>query len=73
MESSVNCELFLHTDDSALVVSGKSVIQIEQILNENLTSLHKWLVVNKLLLHFRNTESILFVTKQKLKKNRSRA
>ena len=69
MEQSVNCELFLYADDSALLVSGKCVAQIEQSLSENMNSLKQWLDHNRLSLHLGKTESILFATKYKLRKS----
>ena len=67
MISAVNCELFLYADDSALVVSGKSVKDIQDTLSYELGNIHEWLVDNCLSLHLGKTEAILFGPKRKLK------
>ncbi len=68
MESAVNCKLLLYADDSALLVSGKSVQNIEEQLSIELRKINEWLVQNKLSLHLGKTESILFGSKKKVKK-----
>ena len=60
MPSAVNCKLLLYADDSALVVSGTSVSDIEATLSLELESVSQWLMDNKLSLHLGKTESILF-------------
>ena len=67
----VNCKLLLYADDSALLVSAKSIHEIEHTLSSELHSLNQWLIDNKLSLHLGKTESILFGTKPKIKKNSS--
>ena len=42
------CILMLFADDSALLVSGKYIKNIENILGDNLLSLSNWLIDNKL-------------------------
>ena len=69
MEASVYCKLILYADDSALLVSGKHIKTIENVLGDNLLSLSNWLIVNKLSLHLGRTESILFGTKHMLSKH----
>ena len=69
MKAVVNCELLLHADDSALLVSGKDVVNIESLLSEELSNVGNWLVDNKLSLHLGETESILFGSKVKLGKS----
>ena len=49
--SAVKCKLLLYPDDSALVVSGKNVHDIESALGSELGEVSKWLVDNKLSLH----------------------
>ena len=66
MCSAVNCKLLLYADDSALIVPGKDVKEIELQLTKELKSISNWLTDNKLSLHLGKTESILFVTKKKL-------
>ena len=68
MDASVRCKLLLYADDSALIVSGKSITQIEKQLSAELLSLSYWLCDNKLSLHLCKTESILFGNKSKLLK-----
>ena len=69
MEASVSCKLLLYADDSALLVSGKHIKTIENVLGDNLLSLSNWLINNKLSLHLGKTESILFGTKHMLSKH----
>ena len=70
MKQAVNCDLFLHADDSCLVYQHHDVSIIEQNLNKNFSDICDWFVDNKLSIHFREdkTKCILFVTKQKLNK-----
>ena len=67
MALAVNCKLMLYADDSALLVSGKEVVEIEEKLKSELESVSEWLCENKLSLHLGKTESILFGTKHNLK------
>ena len=71
MRAAVNCKLLLYADDSALIVSGKNVSEIESSLEKELESLDRWLIDNKLSLHLGKTESILFGTKRKIKECKS--
>ena len=66
MEASVSCKLILYADDSALLVLGKQIKTIENVLGDNLLSLSNWLIDNKLSLHLGKTVSILFGTKHML-------
>ena len=65
MKAAVNCELLLYAYDSALLVSGKDVVNIESLLSEELSNVGNWLVDNKLSLHLGKTESILLGSKVK--------
>lgn len=67
MVQSVNCNLYLYADDSALVITGKNINEIERQLSQNLESVSLWLEENKLSLHLGKTESIVFASNQKLK------
>jgi len=58
----------LYADDSALIVRGQNVNDIENTLSNELSNISKWLECNKLSLHLGKTESILFGSKRKLKK-----
>jgi hypothetical protein len=64
----VHCDLFLYADDSALVVRGRNINEIESKLENEINAVSKWLVTNKLSLHLGKTESIVFASKKKLKK-----
>ena len=70
MESAVDCDLLLFADDSALLIRGKDIIDIEQKLSEELVKLNVWLIDNKLLLHLGKTEFILFASYRKLKQHK---
>ena len=65
MEAAVSCGLILYADDSALLVSGTSVSVIEETLGHELS---EWLVDNKLSIHLRKNESILFGSNKKIRK-----
>jgi len=69
MNAAVDCRLLLYADDSALLISGKDVANIESKLSEELRNVSNWLVDNKLSLHLGKTESILFGSKVKLSKS----
>ena len=69
MEASVSCKLILYADDSALLVSGKHIKTIENVLGDNFLSLSNWLIDNKLSLHLGKAESTLFGTKHMLSKH----
>ena len=60
-------DLMLYADDSALLISGNNIIDIENKLSEEMCNLSKWLESNKLSLHLGKTESLLFASKKKLK------
>ena len=58
--AATNSKLLLYADDSAILVSGKDVGQIQITLSKELASIREWLIDNKLSLHLGKTESILF-------------
>ena len=60
LSTSVNCNLLLNADDSAVFTSHKDPKIISDILSRELESCKQWLIDNKLSLHFGKTESILF-------------
>ena len=66
MCSVVNCKLLLYANDTARIVPGKYVKEIELQLTKELKSISNWLTDNTLSLHLCKTESILFGTKKKL-------
>ena len=59
MKSAVGCDLLLYADDSALLIRGKNIIDIEQKLREELAKLNVWLIDNKLSLHLGKSLSYL--------------
>ncbi|XP_071954179.1 uncharacterized protein [Antedon mediterranea] len=67
MESALSCKLLLYADDSAIVVSDKSVANIQNVLSKELKSINSWLLDNRLSLHLGKTYSILFGSKRKLR------
>ena len=60
MKAAVKCKLLLYADISALLVSGKDVLETERILSEELGAASEWLCENRLSLHLGKTQSILF-------------
>lgn len=68
MSSAINCNLFLFADDSAILVSHKDKSEVERLLSLELVNLSVWLTDNKLSIHLGKTESILFGSRDKLKK-----
>ena len=44
MPGAVKCKLLLYADDSALMVTGRKVTEIETTLTPELNSIHEWLV-----------------------------
>ena len=56
----------MYADDSALIVAGKNIADIQQTLTSQLESVREWLIDNKLSLHLGKTESILFGSKRRL-------
>ena len=67
LSSVVKCQVLLYADDTALIVSGKNVLEIEEALSEKMERVSLWLAENKLSLHIGKTESIVFASKRKLK------
>ena len=62
-----DCKLVLYADDSAIFFAHKDPHVISQKLGSVLKRCSVWLVDNKLSLHLRKTECILFGPKRKLK------
>jgi Reverse transcriptase (RNA-dependent DNA polymerase) len=67
MPAVVKNKLLLYADDSAILVSGKNVSDVEKALSDDLLGVSQWLIDNKLSLHLGKTESILFGSRQKLR------
>ena len=51
MEIAVQCKLLLYADDSALLIPGRNLKDIEKQLSRELSCISEWLVDNKLSLH----------------------
>ena len=68
MKAGVKCKLTLYADHSALLVSGKDVVYIEQVLSRELKAVNEWLEENRLSLHLGKTQSILFGSKKEFTK-----
>ena len=68
MKAAVKCKLILYADDSALLVSGKDVVKIEQVLSGELKVVNEWLEVIRLSLHLGKTQSIIVGSKRVYKK-----
>ena len=49
--AATNSKLLLYADDSAILVSGKDVGQIQATLSKELESIREWLIDNKLSQH----------------------
>ena len=67
MYRSVQCQLSLYADDSALMFSHSDANVIAERLGRELSSCRKWLIDNRLSLHVGKTECIVFGTKRRLK------
>ena len=70
MKAAVNWQLLLYADDSAIIVSGKNITEIENSLSKELESVQDWLIDNKLSLHLGKTEAIVFGSKHKVSRTR---
>ncbi len=57
MSAAVRCKLLLYADDSALLVPGCKVKDIENTLSIELESVDQWVVDNKLSMHLGKTEA----------------
>ena len=68
MSISLNCNLSLYADDSALYFAHDDPSVIAKRLSCELANCKKWLIDNKLSLHVGKTESLLFGTKSRLKR-----
>ena len=60
MRGAVDCDLLLYANDSTLLVSGKSITDIEHKLEIELNSICHWLIENMLSIQLGKTESIVF-------------
>ena len=69
-QAAESCELYMYGDDTCLVYQHKNVKTIEVHLSNDFSNLCDWFLDNKLSIHFGEdkTKSILFSTKNKIKK-----
>ena len=67
---SMDCDLSLYADDSALIFAHKDPVFIADHLSKQLSSCKQWMTDNKLSLHVGKTEAILFGTKKRLNRVR---
>jgi hypothetical protein len=57
----------LFADDTNLTVAGESIEEVELAMNNDLLSVHTWLLANKLSLNVSKTEFILIGSNHRLK------
>ena len=67
MSQAVKCNLFVYAYDICLVCQHEDINETENQLNEDFESICDWFVDNKLSIHWRWKNSILFETKFKIK------
>ena len=69
MSQGVECDFYLHVDDSCLLFQHKSVTEITKQLTKDFSNICDWFVYNKLSIDFGEdkTKSILFSSKRNLK------
>jgi len=67
MPAVVKHKLLPYADDSAILVHGKHIYEVESLLSSELETVSGWLICNKLSLYLGKTESVLFGSKHKLK------
>jgi len=67
MQLSLECDLSLYADDSALLAYGKDLEQLSEFLSNQLSQCNRWLVDNRLSLHLGKTEVIVFGSRKRLK------
>ena len=68
MSISIDCQLSLYADDSALFFAHSDPSVIGNRLSTELTNCKEWLVDNKLSLHVGKTECLLFGSKNRLRR-----
>ena len=68
MSASLDCDLSLYADDSALIFSHKDPTFIASHLSAQLASCRTWITDNRLSLHVGKTESILFGSSRRLRR-----
>ena len=63
-----HCKISLYADDTCVYIASKDPQQLEEMLNEDLSSMCKWFSHNELLLNAKKCKLILFGTKKTVKK-----
>jgi hypothetical protein len=56
----------MYADDTHLLLTSDNVLDIEQNLNQDLESVNKWLIANKLTLNQSKTEFMLIGSRQRI-------
>ena len=64
MKAAHSSDLMLYADDSAFIVTGRDVKDIEYRLSQEMQKCSDWLINNRLSLHLGKTEAILFSSKR---------
>ena len=69
ISEAVECDLYLHANDSCLLFQNKNVTEIKKQLTKGFSNICDWFVDNKLSIHLGEdkTKSILFSSKRNLK------
>ena len=62
-----HCKISLYADDTCVYIASKGPQQLEEMLNEDLSSMCKWFSHNELLLNAKKCKLILFGTKKTVK------
>jgi len=53
-------QTLLFADDTALLMSGPNILDLQNTINDELKNVHKWLMQNKLTLNLNKTNYLLF-------------
>ena len=68
LSMSIDCQLSLYADDSALLFAHSDPTVIASRLSIELSNCRKWLIDSKLSLHVRKTECLIFGSKNRLRR-----
>ena len=61
----LDCNISMYADDTSLCCQSLDINQLNEVINNDLKKLQKWLIGNKLSLNVIRTQSMLISTKQK--------
>ena len=64
-ESSDKFSFYLFADDTNILYSDKNLKSLELSVNQELNNFHDWLIVNKLILNIKKSNSVIFCPPQK--------